>query len=100
MEHTDDRQVARKIALDHLAEDEFYYTKLKAFETEMKLNARGKKEDKKEIEDYLKRKEKNELGDQMRELTDKDVKEWKKENTIVYEEIKKMISEVLKERKK
>ena len=28
-EHTDDLEVAKKIALDHLAEDSKYYTKLK-----------------------------------------------------------------------
>lgn len=28
MEHTNDRGVAREIAMDHLAEDEEYYTKL------------------------------------------------------------------------
>ena len=32
MEHTDDEQKAREIALDHLAEDPRYYTKLKEFE--------------------------------------------------------------------
>lgn len=28
-EHTDDEELAKKIALDHLAEDPHYYTKLK-----------------------------------------------------------------------
>lgn len=28
MEHTDDPEIAREIALDHLAEDKKYYTKL------------------------------------------------------------------------
>jgi len=31
-EHTCDLRVARKIALDHLVEDEFYYDKLKRME--------------------------------------------------------------------
>ena len=30
MEHTDDPKVAKKIALDHLAEEPQYYTKLKS----------------------------------------------------------------------
>jgi hypothetical protein len=29
MEHTDDKKVAEQIALDHLAEDPHYYSKLK-----------------------------------------------------------------------
>tara|TARA_R110000764_G_scaffold86464_5_gene167177 strand:+ start:93 stop:347 length:255 start_codon:yes stop_codon:yes gene_type:complete len=32
MEHTDDSQTAREIALDHLVEDPRYYTKLKTIE--------------------------------------------------------------------
>lgn len=31
MEHTDDKRVAKEIALDHLAEDKKYYSKLKKF---------------------------------------------------------------------
>ena len=30
MEHTKDKSIAKKIALDHLAEDPKYYTKLKS----------------------------------------------------------------------
>jgi len=33
-EHTNDRQIAEKIARDHLSEDREYYTKLKQVETE------------------------------------------------------------------
>ena len=33
LEHTDDPQVAAEIALDHLAEDLYYYQKLKRMET-------------------------------------------------------------------
>ena len=32
MEHSDDIKIAKKIALDHLAEDPNYYTKLKRIE--------------------------------------------------------------------
>jgi hypothetical protein len=34
MEHTDDREVAREIAMDHLTEDEGYYSKLELIEGE------------------------------------------------------------------
>jgi len=40
MEHTDDELVARKIALDHLKEDPFYYTKLGAMENSMNKSVR------------------------------------------------------------
>ena len=33
-EHTNDRSVAKEIALDHLSEDPIYYTKLKKMEAE------------------------------------------------------------------
>jgi len=33
MEHTDDRDVAREIAMDHLSEDANYYTKLAKMES-------------------------------------------------------------------
>lgn len=36
LEHTDDKTVARKIALDHLTEHPLYYTALKAMETVLK----------------------------------------------------------------
>lgn len=32
MEHTDDKELAREIAMDHLTEDPEYYTKLKFIE--------------------------------------------------------------------
>lgn len=38
MEHTDDREVAKEITLDHLYEDPKYYSKLKSIHTEGKLN--------------------------------------------------------------
>ena len=34
MEHTDDPQIAREIAMDHLMEDPIYYKKLKEMEGE------------------------------------------------------------------
>lgn len=39
MEHTDDRQTAKEIAMDHLAEDPNYYTKLKRIEEAKKVEA-------------------------------------------------------------
>ena len=33
MEHTDDAEVAKEIAMDHLKEDEKYYDKLKTIES-------------------------------------------------------------------
>ena len=38
MEHTDDEEVAKSIAKDHLAEDEDYYTKLKSIEDEQEVS--------------------------------------------------------------
>lgn len=38
MEHTDDPKIARKIALDHLAEDPYYYIYLDKMEEQMKLD--------------------------------------------------------------
>lgn len=38
MEHTDDRQVAQEIAMDHLAEDPEYYDKLEIMEREQGVN--------------------------------------------------------------
>jgi len=97
MEHTDDKQVARKIALDHLLEDPFYYTHLKAFESEIKL--KRKEKDDKDFGAYLKAKEKEEFADQMRELDDKEVKKWKEENVKVYESICNLVKKVLNEKK-
>jgi hypothetical protein len=34
MEHTDDKEIAHEIVLDHLWEDKLYYTKLKKMEGE------------------------------------------------------------------
>ena len=46
LEHTSDRQIATEIAMDHLTEDPFYYTKLKAVEggkRNMKLKLKNNK---------------------------------------------------------
>lgn len=44
MEHTNNKQLAQEIALDHLAEDPMYYTKLKKVHKEnLKINFLKKK---------------------------------------------------------
>ncbi len=40
-EHTKDPQLAKEIALDHLAEDPKYYTKLKTAKLEHKMNEKN-----------------------------------------------------------
>jgi len=34
MEHTDDKEIAKEIAMDHIKEDPIYYVKLKEMESE------------------------------------------------------------------
>lgn len=43
LEHTNDRVLARQIALDHLAEDPHYYSRLKSCETTTTTKAEGAK---------------------------------------------------------
>lgn len=43
LEHTDDRDVAKEIAMDHLIEDKDYYKKLKTIETRAKKKSKKKK---------------------------------------------------------
>ena len=45
MEHTKDKSVAKQIALDHLAEDPKYYTKLKEIDPHHESVNEGLKED-------------------------------------------------------
>ena len=44
MEHTNDRTIAKRIALDHLAENPRYYTYLKRMERQMKIDEDKKKQ--------------------------------------------------------
>jgi len=48
MEHTEDRSIAREIAMDHLTESPTYYDELEAMEAEMEAKMEDKKEEKKE----------------------------------------------------
>ena len=49
MEHTDDPEEAKKIALDHLAEFGDYYTALAAMENKLRSEQRGKAEEEKDV---------------------------------------------------
>jgi hypothetical protein len=64
MEHTVNKDIAKKIALDHLAEIKDYYTRLK------KMEDKAKKDGEKDAEDS--KEEKEEEGDEKDEKEDKD----------------------------
>jgi hypothetical protein len=53
LEHTNDRGIAREIAMDHLSEDKNYYKKLKDIEKEESKEDKKKREDKEDIGDFL-----------------------------------------------
>ena len=53
MEHTDDPKVAKKIALDHLAEDPKYYTKLASLGLEENNDPNGEMERYQQIMDFM-----------------------------------------------
>ena len=53
MEHTDDKETAKKIALDHLAEDPKYYTKLATLGLEENHDPQGEMEHYKDLMDYM-----------------------------------------------
>jgi hypothetical protein len=72
MEHTVNKDIAKKIALDHLAKIKDYYTRLK------KMEDKAKKEGEKEAEDS--EEEKEEEGDEKDEKDDEDESENENEN--------------------
>ena len=53
MEHTDDKETAKKIALDHLEEDPKYYTKLATLGLEENHDPQGEMEHYKDLMDYM-----------------------------------------------
>lgn len=82
MEHTVNKDIAKKIALDHLAEIKDYYTRLK------KMEDKAKKDGEKEDEDKEEEKEESDEKEEEKE-DDEDGESEKDENEDKNEEKKK-----------
>jgi hypothetical protein len=101
MEHTDDIDKAKEIALDHLAEDPNYYTHLQAMETREKMRKDLPKEVKKA------KNKKGKKNDNPMKDTDNGMKEVSKDKTVIKnkdlfinrikEDVKAILKAILKE---